>query len=169
MKKLLIIGAAVLVVGLSACGGGDDSTKDKEKATATATGAASKSVAASAQPGGTPVVLDNPTVTASGLKYVDTVVGTGPSPRPDQSVTVHYTGLLAANGKKFDSSVDRGQPASFAMNGVIPGFKEALSTMKVGGKRRAYIPAALGYGAANIPGIPPNSDLIFDIELIAIK
>ena len=119
---------------------------------------------------GTAITLENPTVLPSGLKYTDQVVGTGASPRADQSVTVHYTGKLAANGKKFDSSVDRGQPATFPMNGVIKGFSEGLSTMKVGGKRTVFIPSALGYGARGAGAdIPPNSDLIFELELIAIK
>ena len=114
-------------------------------------------------------MLENATVTDSGLGYVDEVVGTGPSPRMDQQVTVHYTGTLAANGQKFDSSVDRGQPATFPMRGVIKGFSEGLSTMQVGGKRTIYIPAALGYGAGGGGPIPPNSDLIFELELIAIS
>jgi len=87
----------------------------------------------------------------------------------DQQVTVHYTGKLASNGTVFDSSVQRGQPATFGMNGVIKGFSEGLLTMKVGGKRTVFIPAALGYGAAGGGPIPPNADLIFEIELIAIK
>ena len=114
--------------------------------------------------------MENPTVLPSGLKYTDQVVGTGASPRADQSVTVHYTGKLAANGKKFDSSVDSGRPATFRMDGVIKGFSEGLSTMKVGGKRTVFIPSALGYGARGAGAdIPPNSDLIFELELIAIK
>ena len=114
-------------------------------------------------------MLEGSTKTASGLEFVDHVEGTGESPRMDQQVTVHYTGKLAADGTKFDSSVDRGAPASFPMNGVIKGFSEGLSTMKVGGKRTVYIPAAIGYGAGGGGPIPPNADLIFEIELIAIK
>ena len=114
-------------------------------------------------------MMDNAIVTESGLKYVDQVVGTGDSPRMDQQVTVHYTGKLASNDKKFDSSVDRGEPATFPMNGVIKGFSEGLSTMKVGGKRTVYIPSDLGYGPGGGGPIPPNADLIFEIELIAIK
>ena len=113
--------------------------------------------------------MEGATKTESGLEYIDHVVGTGDSPRMDQQVTVHYTGTLAANGKKFDSSVDRGAPTSFPMNAVIKGFSEGLSTMQVGGKRTVYIPANLGYGAGGGGPIPPNADLIFEIELIAIK
>ncbi len=114
-------------------------------------------------------MLENATVTESGLGYVDEVVGTGPSPRMDQSVTVHYTGKLAADGRKFDSSVDRGEPATFPMRGVIRGFSEGLATMQVGGKRTIYIPSDLGYGPGGAGPIPPNADLIFELELIDIR
>ncbi|MGI8926945.1 MAG: FKBP-type peptidyl-prolyl cis-trans isomerase [Tepidiformaceae bacterium] len=116
-----------------------------------------------------PMKLTNPVTTASGLKYIDQVVGTGAAPRPDQLVTVHYRGRLAATGAQFDSSFDRGQPATFRMSGVIKGFSEGLSTMKVGGKRTILIPAALGYGAAGGPGIPGNADLVFDVALLAVS
>lgn len=122
-----------------------------------------------AEAAGTPIVLEDATVTPSGLRYVDEVVGTGDSPTADSFVTVHYTGRLAANGQKFDSSVDRGQPAIFPLGGVIKGFGEAISTMRVGGKRIAYIPADLAYGAQGRgEAIPPNADLVFEIELIAV-
>jgi len=111
-----------------------------------------------------------PVTTSSGLQIIDTVVGTGDSPKPTQSVVVNYTGKLASNGKVFDSTTGR-SPATFPLNQVIKGFSEGISTMKPGGKRTILIPAALAYGAASPPGsgIPPNSDLIFDIELISIK
>jgi len=114
-------------------------------------------------------MFEDATVTESGLKYVDQVVGTGESPRMDQDVTVHYTGRLASNDRKFDSSVDRGEPATFPMSGVIRGFSEGLATMKVGGKRTVLIPSALGYGPRGAGPIPPNADLIFELELIAIR
>ena len=109
--------------------------------------------------------------TASGLKYTDLVVGTGATPQKGQTVTVHYTGTLE-NGKKFDSSLDRGTPADFriGVGSVIPGWDEGLMSMKVGGKRRLTIPAALGYGrAGRPPDIPGNSTLIFDVELLGVK
>jgi FKBP-type peptidyl-prolyl cis-trans isomerase len=114
--------------------------------------------------------MEKATTTPSGLKYIDTVVGTGDSPKANQSVVVHYTGKLASDGKVFDSSVNRG-PATFPVSGVIKGFGEGILSMKPGGKRTVYIPAALAYGASPPPGsgIPANADLIFDIELISVK
>lgn len=109
--------------------------------------------------------------TASGLKYIDLVEGTGPSPRPGQTVSVNYTGTLE-NGVKFDSSLDTGQPFEFPIGTgrVIPGWDEGLMTMKVGGRRRLTIPPALGYGErGQPPSIPPNSTLIFDVELLDVK
>lgn len=108
--------------------------------------------------------------TPSGLKYTDLVVGTGASPSPGRTAVVHYTGTLL-NGTKFDSSRDRGQPMSFVFKGqpMIPGWDEGVSTMKVGGRRRLVVPPALGYGPAARPGIPPNSTLVFDIELLDVK
>ena len=108
--------------------------------------------------------------TASGLKYVDEPVGTGASPEKGKKVTVHYTGTLT-NGTKFDSSVDRKEPFSFVIGvgQVIKGWDEGVGTMKVGGKRKLMIPAALAYGARGAGGvIPPNADLNFDVELIAV-
>lgn len=109
--------------------------------------------------------------TASGLKYADLVQGTGATPQKGQTVTVHYTGTLA-NGKKFDSSLDRGTPADFriGVGSVIKGWDEGLMTMKVGGKRRLVIPSALGYGPqGRPPDIPGNSTLNFDVELLGVK
>jgi hypothetical protein len=108
--------------------------------------------------------------TPSGLKYTDLVVGNGPSPRAGQTAVVHYTGTLT-DGTKFDSSVDRGQPYSFALGTgtVIKGWDEGVATMKVGGKRRLVVPPALGYGPAARPKIPANSTLVFDVELLDVK
>jgi peptidylprolyl isomerase len=107
--------------------------------------------------------------TASGLRYIVEKEGTGVSPLATNQVTVHYTGTLL-NGKKFDSSVDRGQPATFPLNQVIKGWTEGLQLMKVGGKTKFIIPPDLGYGAAGAGGaIPPNAWLIFDVELLDVK
>lgn len=113
--------------------------------------------------------------TASGLKIVDTVVGTGATPKTGQSCVMHYTGWLyenGAKGKKFDSSVDRGEPFQFQIGTeqVIGGWDEGVATMKVGGKRTLIIPPDLGYGARGAGGvIPPNATLIFDVELLDVK
>jgi FKBP-type peptidyl-prolyl cis-trans isomerase len=115
------------------------------------------------------------TLTADGLKYIDTKPGTGASPKIGQNVAVHYTGWLYVNGakgKKFDSSRDRGEPIVFPLgNGqVIKGWDEGIETMKVGGKRTLIIPPELGYGARAMGNaIPANSWLIFDVELVGVK
>ncbi len=107
--------------------------------------------------------------TPTGLWYVDLTVGSGIAPKPTDIVKVHYTGWLT-NGNKFDSSVDRGEPTKFPLNRVIAGWTEGLSTMKVGGKRLLIIPPNLGYGAdGSPPRIPPNSILVFEVELLGIN
>ena len=109
--------------------------------------------------------------TPSGLKYVDQVVGTGEAAVAGKTVSVHYTGWLE-NGKKFDSSVDRGQPFSFPLGAgrVIKGWDEGVQGMKIGGKRKLTIPSNLGYGPQGAGGvIPPNATLIFDVELLGVR
>jgi FKBP-type peptidyl-prolyl cis-trans isomerase len=127
------------------------------------------------QPNRTEIALAKPkgaktTTTASGLKYTVIKAGKGATPKPGETVFVHYTGTLT-NGKKFDSSRDRGEPFSFAVGTgqVIKGWDEGLSTMKVGERRKFTIPAKLGYGAAGAgKDIPPNATLVFDVELLKI-
>jgi peptidylprolyl isomerase len=115
--------------------------------------------------------MANETVTTpSGLKYVDEQVGDGKSPEKGKRVTVHYTGTLT-DGKKFDSSRDRGQPFKFVIGvgQVIAGWDEGVMSMKVGGRRKLIIPANLGYGARGAGGvIPPNAELHFDVELLGV-
>ena len=111
------------------------------------------------------------TKTADGLEYWDIKPGTGATAQSGQTVKVHYTGWLT-NGKKFDSSVDHGQPFSFRLGAgeVIKGWDEGVAGMKVGGKRQLRIPPELGYGQRGYPPvIPENSTLIFDVELLGVQ
>jgi FKBP-type peptidyl-prolyl cis-trans isomerase len=123
-----------------------------------------------AQPGASGKMTELP----SGLKYIDEKVGTGAEAKSGEKVTVHYTGWLYNNGqkgKKFDSSVDRGEPFTFNLGGgqVIPGWDQGVAGMKVGGERTLIIPANLAYGARGAGGvIPPNATLMFDVELLKV-
>ena len=108
--------------------------------------------------------------TSSGLQYIDLKVGTDATAQAGQTVTVHYTGWLE-NGKKFDSSIDRGQPFSFPLGAgrVIKGWDEGVQGMKVGGKSKLIIPSNLGDGARGAGGvIPPYATLIFEVELLGV-
>jgi len=104
------------------------------------------------------------------LESVDQVVGTGAEAVAGKKVSVHYTGTLT-NGQKFDSSLDRGKPFQFVLGAgqVIKGWDQGVAGMKVGGKRKLTIPADMGYGARGFPPvIPPNSTLVFEVELLAV-
>jgi peptidylprolyl isomerase len=124
---------------------------------------------------GTPAMAQQVTTTSSGLKIIDVTPGTGATPQTGQTAVVHYTGWLyenGAKGKKFDSSVDRGQPFEFPLGAhrVIAGWDEGVATMKIGGKRTLIIPPDLAYGARGAGGvIPPNATLMFDVELLGVK
>lgn len=109
--------------------------------------------------------------TASGLQYTEIVAGTGASPQPGDTVSVHYTGTLT-NGVVFDSSYKRGQPIQFPLGQgrVIKGWDEGVASMQIGGKRTLLIPPSLGYGASGAGGvIPPNATLLFEVELLEVK
>ena len=160
MKLLNCLLACVCVVTLNAC----------KAETNTSTQDASKE--ASKQ--GTPAM----TAKITELQKIDTQVGTGREAEPGFNVTVHYTGWLydaaaeGHKGKKFDSSLDRTQPFVFFLGGgqVIQGWDEGFAGMKIGGKRTLVIPSEMGYGARGAGGaIPPNADLIFDVELLDVK
>lgn len=122
-------------------------------------------------PAGPTKVTGEPVVTRSGLKYWDIAVGTGAEATRGKTVRVHYTGWLT-NGKKFDSSVDRAEPFEFRLGAgqVIQGWDQGVAGMKVAGKRQLHIKPSLGYGPQGYPPlIPPNSTLIFDIELLGVR
>ena len=104
------------------------------------------------------------------LQIIDTVIGEGEEVPADATITAHYTGALATDGTIFESSHDSGNPATFGLNQVIDGWTVGVPGMKVGGTRRLIIPAAMAYGHRRASAmIAPNSDLVFDIELIAVK
>lgn len=116
--------------------------------------------------------LDNftPIGSVDKLQTTDLKEGDGAVAKADSTVTAHYTGALAKDGTIFESSKDSGQPATFPLNQVIQGWQQGVPGMKVGGTRRLVIPAELAYGKESpSPNIPPNSDLVFDIELVSIK
>ena len=120
---------------------------------------------------GPPPVAGEPTFSETGLGIIDIEAGSGETPEAGKLMVVHYTGWLSDDGTKFDSSLDRGTPFEFQLGEgqVISGWDEGVATMKVGGKRRLIIPAELAYGEQERSGIPPNSELTFDIELLEIK
>jgi peptidylprolyl isomerase len=132
-------------------------------------------IAAVSPPAGSVAAANEVIEMPNGLKYTDAKTGDGTEATAGKKVSVHYTGWLSDNGakgRKFDSSVDRGQPFQFTLGAhqVIAGWDEGVAGMKVGGKRTLVIPPELGYGARGAGGvIPPNATLIFDIELLAVQ
>ena len=171
MKKFLAIAmAAMLMTAMSSCSGGNAS--DTENTTDTVADYGTE-------------IKDNKTIgrefleenakndsviqTESGLQYMVLKEGTGAKPGPTDEVTVHYTGKLI-NGTVFDSSVERGEPATFPLNKVIPGWTEGLQLMSEGAKYRLFIPSERAYGEKGAgEQILPNSTLIFDVELIKVE
>ena len=158
-----IFGVTVLLLLISfASGSGAAQTAAPQQPAAQPPAAGQQSQQPQAAPAG------NPVRTASGLEYIDEVVGTGQQPVSGQTVVVHYTGYLD-DGTEFDSSVRRGQPAEFNIDQVVTGFREGIMGMKVGGKRKLIIPPELAYGAQGNGAIPPNARLTFEVELLGVK
>lgn len=119
---------------------------------------------------GTKLSAFEPTKKVTELLIIDTIDGTGQTVVKGDTITAHYTGALVADGTIFQSSLDFGRPATFGLDQVISGWTQGVPGMKVGGTRRLVIPSALAYGSQRAAAnIPPNSDLVFDIELISIK
>ena len=117
-----------------------------------------------------PVLGPGTTPPPTSLETKDLVVGTGATAAASNTVNVQYVGADYTNGKDFDSSWSRGQPSSFPLNGVIPGFAQGIVGMKVGGRREIVIPPALGYGATGQAGvIAPDETLVFVVDLLAIQ
>lgn len=157
MNLLSTLLAGICVLGLSACQAESNKTNTNQSTAKDATAMTEK---------------------ITELQKIDTQVGTGREAEPGFNVTVHYTGWLydaaaeGNKGKKFDSSLDRNQPFVFFLGGgqVIQGWDEGFAGMKIGGKRTLIIPSEMGYGARGAGGaIPPNADLIFDVELLGVK
>ena len=126
--------------------------------------------AAAAPSAGPTAVTGKPVTTASGLQYYDLKVGSGDVAAVGDIVRVHYTGWLT-DGTKFDSSLDRKEPLRFWLGKgqVIKGWDEGVTGMKVGGKRQLRIPSKIGYGERGNGNIPPNADLVFDVELVSVS
>ena len=119
---------------------------------------------------GTKLTNFSPINSVPELQIIDLEVGTGAEAQPDATITAHYTGALCKNGVIFQSSHDFGKPVTFGLSQVIAGWTEGVPGMKVGGMRRLIIPSEMAYGSRRAASnIPPNSDLVFDIELVDIK
>ncbi|HEU4389155.1 MAG TPA: FKBP-type peptidyl-prolyl cis-trans isomerase [Blastocatellia bacterium] len=154
MAALAVFGAALFT---ASCGSKEESASGKTPSVSADTGANAE--------------RSQQVKTRTGLRYIDLIEGTGPSPRNGQTVTIHFVGTLMS-GLKFDSSIDRNEPYSFVIGRgkVIKGWDEGVMSMKVGGKRRLIIPPDLAYGPrAAGDGIPPNSTLIFEVQLLSVQ
>ncbi len=174
-KKPVLLGILFLVIMslLAACGDAPATTSaDTTNTSNTTDSSTTAAVTSTPFASGIPQLTGTPIKTADGLQYIDTKVGDGAEAKAGQTVSVNYTGYLAANGKKFDSSVDKGVPFPFPLGTgrVIKGWDEGVAGMKVGGKRRLIVPPNLGYGAGGYPPvIPANATLVFDVELLSVQ
>ncbi len=173
MKKVLVMAmAALFMLGMASCGNNADANKNVETNTeevAEENVEIKDNLTIGREFLEENAKNDSVTVTESGLQYMVLKEGNGAKPGPTDEVTVHYTGRLL-DGTVFDSSVDRGEPATFPLNRVIPGWTEGLQLMSEGSKYRLFIPSELAYGEKGAGNdILPNSTLIFDVELIKVN
>lgn len=161
--RWIAIGTCIASMALAGCGGEDPGQPPADSAAGTPPAASA----------GGPSKVDEKEFKSldGGLKYAVLKSGTGAEAKPGSPVSVHYTGWLKDGGKKFDSSLDRGEPFEFTLGqgAVIKGWDEGVKGMKVGEKRQLVIPAELGYGATGSPpDIPPGATLVFDVELLKV-
>lgn len=166
VAEMALLAAALLFV--SACSSSEEGAGREDAARAPAAGSTEASTTA---PAGPPPVSGDTATTESGLRYIVIQSGDGERIQDGQVAVVHYTGWFT-DGRKFDSSLDRGEPFPFPLGAgrVISGWDEGVALMRIGDKRRFIVPPQLGYGEAGHPaGIPPNATLIFDVELLGVQ
>lgn len=179
MKALIsFLAITLLMLGLG-CGGGEQETETAtEEPVAEETAPVEEpqppaEIVSTTAIGEIPAYEGDTVTTASGLRYIDLKVGDGAALQVGQTVSVHYTGWTASDGKKFDSSHDRGQPMQFPVGTgrMIPGFDEGVMSMNIGGKRLLILPGDLAYGPRGNPraGIGPNATLLFDVEVVSAQ
>ena len=171
MKKIyILILSAVLMAGMASCASNENKTTESEETAAPSYGQQIKDNKTLGREFLEQNAKNDSVVqTASGLQYMVLKEGTGAKPGPTDEVTVHYTGRLL-DGTVFDSSVERGEPATFPLNGVIPGWAEGLQLMSEGSKYRLFIPSELAYGSKGAGDkILPNATLVFDVESIKVN
>ena len=174
IRQLFAALAAAALLGLAGCGDDDDSASDSGTTSAetetTETTAGEGASDISTNTSEKPEIVVPEGEPPSGLEIEDIVEGDGQTVEPGDTVTAHYVGVSYSNGEQFDSSWESGQPATFPLDGVIPGWQEGIPGMKVGGRRKLVIPPDLGYGEQGFPpDIGPNETLIFVVDLVGVQ
>jgi peptidylprolyl isomerase len=182
VKRSFLVVTAVVLVAAAGCGSGADSGAAQGSGAGATPPAAESPAAAPAPAAGVPALTGNPTdltqqsqaVAGTGqppkqLVTQDIVVGSGPVATAASTVEVQYSGTLYSDGTLFDSSWSGGEPVTFPLNGVVPGFAQGIEGMQVGGRRVIVIPPDLGYGAQDNGPIPGNSTLLFVVDLVGVR